>query len=90
MRQRSLVASGALLAFILAGVSLVPISVAGQSGYKVPKTSWGEPDFQGIWTANEMHGVPNERPKEFADRANITEKEALDRRERTTQGTVNA
>ena len=68
MRQGSLVASGALLAFILAGVSLAPISVTGQSGYQAPRTPWGEPDFQGIWTANEMHGVPNERPKEFAER----------------------
>jgi hypothetical protein len=90
MRQRSLVASAALLASILAGVLLASIPVAGQSGYKAPRTPWGEPDFQGIWTANEMHGVPTERPKEFADRAEVTEKEALDRRERTTQGTVNA
>jgi hypothetical protein len=90
MRQRFRVASGALLAFILAGDFLPSSSLTGQSGYQAPRTPWGEPDFQGIWTANEMHGVPNERPKELGDRATVSEKEALDRRERTTQGTVNA
>jgi len=95
MRKRSVIVSGGLAVLMVAGASMTPVSVAGQakpdaSNYKVPKTAWGEPDFQGIWTTNEMHGVPNERPKEFADKPTLTEKEALDRRERTTQGTVGA
>jgi len=95
MRKRSVIVSGGLAVLMVAGASMTPVPVAGQakpdaSNYKVPKTAWGEPDFQGIWTTNEMHGVPNERPKEFADKPTLTEKESLDRRERTTQGTVGA
>ena len=60
------------------------------SSYKVPRTPWGEPDFQGIWTANEMHGVPLERPADLVGQSALSAKEATDRREKTTTGTVTA
>jgi hypothetical protein len=93
MRNHPVIAAGASAALIVLGVSLAPIPLRGQggsSGWKTPKTPWGEPDFQGIWTTNEMHGISLERPKEFAGKSTLTEKEALDRREKTTQGTVGA
>jgi hypothetical protein len=85
---------GAALVLIAVGVWMAPITVAGQAGktstWKAPRTPWGDPDFQGIWTTNEMHGVPLERPKELAGRDVLTDEEAAARRERTTQGTVTA
>jgi hypothetical protein len=27
-----------------------------------PKTAWGEPDLQGVWTSDDSIGVPFERP----------------------------
>src|ERR1700730_6146688 len=45
-----------------------------------PKTSWGDPDFQGIWDSRS--GVPLERPAEFGNREFMTEQEAVDRRKR--------
>ena len=84
-----------VLATVFAVVSLAPAPVAGQapttaatpSGletWTVPRTPWGDPDLQGIYTTNDVHGVPLERPEDAAGEAMLTEEEALARRERTT------
>jgi hypothetical protein len=86
--RNTLVAAGGTAVLILLAVSLAPTTVAGEAGYKAPRTPWGEPDFQGIWTTNEMHGVPNTRGKGAP--AELTETDALARRQRTTAGTVTA
>jgi len=94
MRNRSL-AFGALSAFMFASLLVGSSPLAGQgkpttSTSKAPRTAWGDPDLQGIWTTNEMHAVPLERPKQYADRDTLTQEEAATRREQTTLGTVNA
>jgi hypothetical protein len=43
--------------------------------WTAPRTPWGEPDLQGIWTGSEMVGVPFERPKEFGERAYLSDEE---------------
>jgi hypothetical protein len=48
----------------------------------VPKTPWGDPDLQGIWTSDDMRGVPRERPAEFGTRRFLTDEEYLRRIER--------
>jgi hypothetical protein len=64
--------SGALAAGLLfAGAVCVP-SLRAQlpapptsktiSPYSVPRTPWGDPDLQGIWSSDEEAGVPFERP----------------------------
>ena len=89
------------LSLLCAGLSIGPLSAAGQTrasratpppaaDWKTPRTPWGDPDLQGYWTTNEMHGVPLERPAALAGRSFLTEEEALKRREATTQGTVTA
>jgi hypothetical protein len=35
--------------------------------YTVPKTPWGEPDLQGVWSSDDTSGIPRERPKEFGN-----------------------
>jgi hypothetical protein len=45
-----------------------------------PKTSWGHPDLQGLWTSTGMAGVPIERPKQFGNRATLTDQELTERR----------
>ncbi|MGV3592136.1 MAG: hypothetical protein ACO1PZ_10645 [Gammaproteobacteria bacterium] len=52
----------------------------GESGeaqaYVVPKTSWGEPDLQGMWPLNHLIGVPMQRNVElYGDRFEMTEEE---------------
>jgi hypothetical protein len=40
-----------------------------------PKTAWGHPDLQGIWTTDDMRGIPQQRPQEFGTRQYLTDEE---------------
>jgi hypothetical protein len=46
----------------------------------VPRTAWGQPDLQGVWNFSTL--TPLERPAQFANKAVLTEKEAIDFAER--------
>ena len=35
--------------------------------YTVPRTPWGDPDLQGVWSSDDTSGIPRERPKEFGN-----------------------
>ena len=53
-----------------------------------PKTPWGHPDLQGIWTTDDMRGIPQQRPAEFGTRQHLTDEEFAARgtqRERARQ-----
>ena len=56
--------------------------------YSTPRTPWGEPDLQGVWTGNSAHGIPLERPLDAADVEVLTPEEAEARRERGTLGSI--
>ena len=58
------------------------------AAWKAPRTAWGEPDLAGIWTVNDTHGVPLERPADLANRDKLTSTEAAARRERATQAGI--
>jgi hypothetical protein len=60
------------LATVLGAVSLA-------APYTAPKTPWGDPDLQGVWTSDDMRGVPRERPDEFGTRQFLTDAEFLNR-----------
>jgi hypothetical protein len=65
-------------AFARIGISaLVLTAVAATSSaaekFKVPRTSWGDPVIQGVFTNNT--DVPLERPRELGDKAFFTEQE---------------
>jgi hypothetical protein len=48
------------------------------SAYSVPRTPWGDPDLQGVWSSDEEAGVPFERPMgQTKAKVNGTELEAL-------------
>ena len=55
---------------------LSAIAAGAQTGgtYTPPKTPWGEPDLQGIWSGDTL--TPVERPARFANRPVLTEQEA--------------
>jgi hypothetical protein len=46
-----------------------------QSAKTTPKTPWGHPDLQGVWTTDEEIGVPLERPVELGTKAVLTDEE---------------
>jgi len=48
--------------------------------YDAPRTPWGEPDLQGIWTSSSAVGIPLERP-EGVDADEVTPEEAIARHE---------
>ena len=78
-----------LLAPALAIVLLlvVPAAVLGQSVDPAsPRTPWGDPDLQGIWTSSTY--TPLQRPGNLADRALFTEEELADLNEILTAGGV--
>ena len=50
--------------------------------YDAPRTPWGEPDFQGIWTNSSAVGIPFERPGDVeVDARQLTAEEAVARHE---------
>ena len=51
--------------------------VAATKKWTPPRTPWGSPDLQGIWTPSTT--TPMERPKEFGTREFLTEREIAER-----------
>ena len=77
------------VAVILAVITLlIPAHVAAQTGSgsrddrTTPRTPWGDPDLQGVWTTDWERSVPFERPTEFGERAELTPEEIAIRAER--------
>src|SRR5688572_27378230 len=53
--------------------------------WKAPRTAWGHPDLEGIWTTDDMRGVPTSRPAQFGTRTYLTDEEFAARaKQRTT------
>jgi catechol 2,3-dioxygenase-like lactoylglutathione lyase family enzyme len=64
------------------------VTTDSNAPYTAPKTPWGEPDLQGIYSSNSAHSIPLERPKDKADVKALTADEAAARRERGTLGSI--
>ena len=71
-----------------AAAAPAPRAVPAKKAYAVPRTPWGDPDLQGIYQANDNHGVPFERPASAAGKTEVTSQEADARRERATQASI--
>jgi hypothetical protein len=60
---------------LVAVVGSVAIS-AGQSGaYTPPRTAWGDPDIQGMWSYNDDVNTPFERPGELGGKVEFGDEE---------------
>jgi hypothetical protein len=57
-------------------------SKPGSTPWTPPRTPWGDPDLQGVWTSDSAIGIPVERPAQFAGRAELSEEEYKQRLER--------
>jgi len=64
--------------------TVVNVTPQAREPYSVPRTPWGAPDLQGIWTGDVAHGIPLERPLDAVESAALTPEEAAARRERST------
>src|SRR5262245_34194516 len=43
--------------------------------WKAPRTAWGHPDLEGVWTTDDMRGVPTARAAQFGNRLYLTDEE---------------
>jgi hypothetical protein len=54
------------------GQGAPPLVITAYNGgapipYSVPKTPWGDPDLQGVWSSDDTSGIPRERPKDLGN-----------------------
>ncbi len=66
---------------IAAGAACAQTNGAAKPNWTPPKTAWGHPDLQGIWTSDDLHDVPLERPAQYGTRQFLTEDEYKNRAE---------
>ncbi len=74
-------------------MAFAPIHISAQSpaeqvapkapGYVVPRTTWGDPDIEGIWPSIDMVRVPMERARQYGTRVlmNAEEHAVVEKRE---------
>ena len=89
----------------MALVAMASLTVSGQSGtpalvvtaynggpavpYTVPKTPWGDPDLQGVWSSDDAT-MPMSRPQNFGDRLYQNDEEFAARQKQIQSGITNA
>jgi hypothetical protein len=47
--------------------------------WAAPTLAWGHPDLEGIWTSDDMRGIPMSRPQQFGMRQHLTDEEFASR-----------
>jgi hypothetical protein len=84
--RKLLIGAGAAALFVATHASLAEAqsesarAIAAQlaapvKGFVQSKTTWGEPDLQGVWTSDAALGIPRERPEKFGTRAMLSDEE---------------
>ena len=48
-------------------------------GWRVPRTSWGHPSLEGVWSTDDLRSVPLNRPERFGMRETLNAEEFLER-----------
>jgi hypothetical protein len=67
------------------GVTAPPLVITAYGGkapatrYAAPKTPWGEPDLQGVWSSDDTDGIPMSRPQSFGERLYLNDDEYAQR-----------
>ena len=77
------------------GATAPPLVVTAYNGgapfnYTVPKTPWGDPDLQGVWSSDDTSGIPRDRPENLGTRLYQTDEEFAARQKQVAQGIENA
>ena len=62
------------LLVVIATAGVLPLSMAA-ADWKAPRTPWGEPDLQGVWSTAAEMSTPFERPAQFGTRQLLTDEE---------------
>jgi len=56
---------------IVLAVAILAVQPAGAQRYKTPRTPWGDPDLQGLWS--NQTSTPLERPDALKDKETLTQ-----------------
>jgi hypothetical protein len=89
----------------IAAVASLPVSGQGASAppplvitaynggtpipYTVPRTPWGDPDLQGVWSSDDTEGIPRERPVNLGTRLYQSDQEFAARAKQVATNIVN-
>ena len=76
------------------GSSVPPLVITAYNGgpaidYTVPRTPWGDPDLQGVWSSDDAT-MPTSRPQSFGDRLYLNDEEWAARQKQIQGGIQNA
>ena len=71
--------------------SAPPLFITAYNGgapipYTVPKTPWGDPDLQGVWSSDDTSGIPRERPKDLGNNLYLSDEAFAARVKQVEQG----
>jgi len=58
--------------------------------WKAPRTSWGQPSFEGVWSTDDMRSIPLARPPNLGNRDTLTPEEFKQRASRDEGGADSA
>jgi hypothetical protein len=77
------------------GAAAPPLVVTAENGgpptpYKVPRTPWGDPDLQGVWSSDDTSGIPMSRPERFGERLYMNDEEFAERVKQVETGITRA
>ena len=104
MHRRVLASLGAATTMTLVAMASLPVSgqssaapplvITAYNGgsaaaYTVPKTPWGDPDLQGVWSSDDAT-MPMSRPQNFGDRLYLNDEEFAAREKQIKTGISNA
>ena len=56
--------------------------------WQVPRTSWGHPSLEGVWSTDDLRSVPLNRPARFGTRETLDEQEFRERAARDEAGSA--
>jgi hypothetical protein len=54
--------------------------------YETPRTPWGDPDLQGVWSSDDMSGIPMARPQQSGNRLYLSDQEYAERVKEVERG----
>ena len=105
MRTRLLSILGASSTFAFMVLATLPVASQGAAAppplvvtaynggaptpYTVPRTPWGDPDLQGVWSSDDTEGIPRERPPAFGSRLYQNDQEFAARAKQIANNIVN-
>jgi hypothetical protein len=77
-------ALGAAGLVALAAITATAQQIDDGSDWLLERLPWGDPDLTGVFSSDDLRGVPLERPEEFGDRLYMTDEEFAAREERNS------